>query len=268
MWKRSQQICAASVRLLCAICGLSSLAQTTWRAGIIADMLLAMDTASNTASVAIYDLAAARLLAELTWEGRRRQTQELMVTVRHLLKMAEVTPPALTALAVTTGPGSFTGVRIAISAAKGIGMGLETPPAVIGVPTLSVTAAPWLAAAAACRPAPVICALMQAGRGRYHWAFVLANDPLYRPGADAHTTGGAADLVTVLQHRADAAIWLVGEVDPALAEVVRMLPQVTVIPPAHALRRAGALAQLGAMLLAAGLADTLETLQPLYLREP
>jgi tRNA threonylcarbamoyladenosine biosynthesis protein TsaB len=93
-------------------------------------MLLAMDTATNTASAAIYDHAAARLLAETTWEGRRRQTQELMVTVRHLLRMADVTPGALTALVVTTGPGSFTGVRIAISAAKGIGLGLDARPAV------------------------------------------------------------------------------------------------------------------------------------------
>ncbi len=117
-------------------------------------MLLAMDTASTTASVALYDVAAARLLAEMTWEGRRRQTQELLGVVRQLLATVGVAPDALTALAVTTGPGSFTGVRIAISAAKGIGLGLTPPPAVIGVPTLSVTAAPWLPVAAACHPAP------------------------------------------------------------------------------------------------------------------
>jgi len=231
-------------------------------------MLLAMDTASYTASVALYDLDAARLLAEMTWEGRRRQTQELMVAVRQLLTLAGVTPAALTALAVTTGPGSFTGVRIAISAAKGIGLGLDQAPAAIGVPTLSVTAAPWLAVAAACQPAPLLCALMQAGRGRYHWTFFPAADPLYRPDGAAHATGAAAEVVTALHTRPHAAIWLVGEVDAALADAVHELPQVTVIPPIHALRRAGALAQLGAALLAAGRAATLETLQPLYLREP
>lgn len=231
-------------------------------------MLLAMDTASNTASVAIYDLHAARLLAEITWEGRRRQTQELMVTVRHLLRMADVTPDALTALVVTTGPGSFTGVRIAISAAKGIGLGLDARPAVIGAPTLSVTAAPWLTAAAACLPAPEICAVMQAGRGRYHWAFFPAGDPLYRPDAAAHTTGAADDLVAAHHARGDTPVWLAGEIDAALADAVSALPQVTVISPVHALRRAGVLAQLGAALLAAGQGDTLAALQPLYLREP
>lgn len=227
-----------------------------------------MDTASNTASVAIYDLDAARLLAEMTWEGRRRQTQELMVAVRQLLTTAGVTPTMLSALAVTTGPGSFTGVRIAISAAKGIGLGLDKAPAVIGAPTLSVTAAPWLTVAAACEPAPALCAVMQAGRGRYHWTFFTPNDPLHRPGADAHTTGAVSELAASLQSRTDAAIWLVGEVDMAIVEAAQSLPRITVIPPAYALRRAGVLAQLGAALLAAGQVDTLETLQPLYLREP
>jgi tRNA threonylcarbamoyladenosine biosynthesis protein TsaB len=231
-------------------------------------MLLAMDTASNTASVAIYDRAASRLLAETTWEGRRRQTQALMVTVRQLLTLAAVTPDMLTALAVTTGPGSFTGVRIAISAAKGIGLGLATPPAVVGVPTLSVTAAPWLTVAGASHPAPVLYAVMQAGRGRYHWARFPAGELLYRPDAAAHTTGAAADLVAALHARADASVWLAGEIDAALADAMQALPQVTVIPPVHAQRRAGVLAHLGAALLAAGQADTLAGLQPLYLREP
>lgn len=251
-----------------AIYGLRSLAQSSQRAGIISNMLLAMDTASHTASVALYDLETARLLAELTWEGRRRQTQELMVTVRQLMTLAGVTPAALTALAVTTGPGSFTGVRIAISAAKGIGLGLDKAPAVIGAPTLSVTAAPWLAVAAACQPAPVICALMQAGRGRYHWAFFSAADPLFRPDGAAHATGDAAAVVSALRAVEQASIWLAGEIDAALADAMHALPQVTVISPTHALRRAGVLAQFGAALLAAGQADALDTLQPLYLREP
>lgn len=227
-----------------------------------------MDTASHTASVAIYDRAAARLLAETTWEGRRRQTQELMVTVRQLLTLAAVRPDTLTALAVTTGPGSFTGVRIAISAAKGIGLGLATPPALIGVPTLSVTAAPWLTVAAASRPAPALYAVMQAGRGRYHWARFPADELFYRPDAAAHTTGAAADLVAALHARADVAVWLAGEIDDALAAATQTLPQVTLIPSAHAQRRAGVLAHLGAALLVAGQADTLAGLQPLYLREP
>ncbi len=231
-------------------------------------MLLAMDTASVTASVAIYDLNAARLLGEITWEGRRRQTQDLMVTVRHLLAMVDVTPDDLSALAVTTGPGSFTGVRIALSAAKGIGLGLATPPPAIGVPTLAVTAAPWLSLAAACEPAPQVCAVMHAGRGRYHWTILSTSDPLHRPTAPEHRTGSATELAAFLGISDARSIWLAGEIDATLLAAVPPLARVTAIDPVYGLRRAGVLAGFAAKLLAAGVNDSLATLQPLYLREP
>lgn len=231
-------------------------------------MLLAMDTASATASVAIYDLTTSSLLGEMTWEGRRRQTQDLMRMVHHLLTTIDIKPKALTALALTTGPGSFTGVRIAISAAKGIGLGLAPPPTMIGVPTLAVTAAPWLSLAAACEPAPQLCAVMLAGRGRYHWANLPSDDPLYRPTAADHHSGTAAELAAFLDDVVGRSAWLVGESDAALLTAVRPLVHVTVIDPVHGLRRAGALAVLAAKLLGAGITDSLAALQPLYLREP
>jgi tRNA threonylcarbamoyl adenosine modification protein YeaZ len=231
-------------------------------------MLLAMDTASTTASVAIYDTATARTLAEATWEGRRRQTQDLLVMVRQVLATAGVAPDSLRALAVTTGPGSFTGVRIAISAAKGIALGLAAPPAIVGAPTLCVTAAPWLTLAAACHPTPTICAVMHAGRRRYHWTCFAASDRLHRPDAEAHTTGTAAELAAFLGVSAAGSFWLAGEVDAELAAAVGACAHVTIIEPVHGLRRAGVLAHLAALLLEAGHAETLTSLQPLYLREP
>lgn len=231
-------------------------------------MLLAMDTASSTASVAIYDVSRLHLLAEMSWEGRRRQTQDLLLLVRHLLMTAAVPPDALTALAVTTGPGSFTGVRIAISAAKGIGLGLPAVPAVIGVPTLCVTAAPWLPLAAASQPSPAICAVMQAGRGRYHWTFFTSSDRLHRPSAGEHATGTASELAEVLANHPSPAHWLAGEIDPELATAVHALAHVMVLDPIHSLRRAGILAHLAVAFLEAGCVETLASLQPLYLRAP
>lgn len=231
-------------------------------------MLLALDTASNIASVAVYDPQQGRLLAEMTWEGRRRQTQDLMGIVRQLLATVAVAPRDLSALAATTGPGSFTGVRIAISALKGIGMGLATVPAIVGVPTLSVTAAPWLPIATACNTTSEICAVMHAGRGRYHWTFFAAGAILHRPGAAEHHTGTATELAASLALQDGRSYWLAGEVDRDLAGAVTSLPHIKVIEEIHATRRAGALAHLAAALLAAGEADTLATLQPLYLREP
>ena len=69
-------------------------------------MLLALDTATATASLALYDLTRDTLVAEWTWQARRRHTQDLLGAAQTLLHQAGATPAALTALAVTTGKRS------------------------------------------------------------------------------------------------------------------------------------------------------------------
>lgn len=247
-------------------------------------MILAIDTATVHASLALFDerdSAGAGLRAESTWNARRRHTQELLVEVDALLQRAGVPFGCVDALAVTTGPGSFTGVRVGISTVKGlvegarlaaeIGQGRETGAPlvrVLGVPTLTVSAAPWLDVAYSISPAPVVCALIQAGRGRYNWCFFGPEDLLYRPPAEAHGAGTAEELAAVLAAHGADAIWLVGEVDAPLADAVRPLPRVTAIDAAFGQRRAGTLARLAALLLAEGVAERAESLHPLYLHPP
>lgn len=230
-------------------------------------MLLALDTATTTASLAVYDLQGHQLLAELTWQARRRQTQELLMAAQQLLRLADVAPAALTALAVTTGPGSFTGVRIGISAVKGMGLGLPQPPQVVGIPTLAVTAAPWLDAARGVQPMH-ICACIQAGRGRYNWAWFAAGEWSSRPDAAAHTAGTADELAGVLAERPPGTTWLCGEVGADLAKATAGLPGTVVLDAVSSMRRAGFLAGLAARHLAAGTTDSLASLQPIYLRNP
>ena len=231
-------------------------------------MLLALDTATTTASLAFYDLTAGQLLAEFTWQARRRQTQDVLGEAQHMLALLGLTPRDLTALAVTTGPGSFTGVRIGISAAKGIGLGLPSMPRVIGVPTLSVTAAPWLAALATVTPAAMLCACIQAGRSRYNWAWFGSDDCLKRPNVREHQAGPAAELVAALAALAPNPVWLAGEVTPDMVEALHAHRHVLVIDSASGLRRAGHLARLAVRCFAAGIEDSLQALHPLYLRNP
>ncbi len=234
-------------------------------------MLLALDTATATASLALYDLAADHLLLEMTWDARRRQTQDLLVTAQRAFDLVERTPQQVTALAVTTGPGSFTGVRIGISTVKGIGLGLASAsalPQVVGLPTLTVTAAPWLALAATSTPAPRICACIQAGRGRYNWAWFAAGDLLARPGAADHQAGTAAEFAAVLAGAAAGPIWLVGECGADLRSAVAPLAHVFTLDDVGGLRRASHLARLAALAIAAGRTEPLDSLQPLYLRNP
>jgi tRNA threonylcarbamoyl adenosine modification protein YeaZ len=231
-------------------------------------MLLALDTATATASLAVYDLSAQQLLAEWTWQARRRQTQDLLRTAQQLLQQLDLQPAQLTALAVTTGPGSFTGVRIAISAAKGIGLGLPTPPRVIGLPTLSVTAAPWLALLGVTQPTARLCAFIQAGRGRYNWHWFTDDSLLQRPTAVEHEGGTAIEFAAALAHCAPQPMWLAGELDTTLQQALTGLPHVVVLDPVSTLRRAGQLARLAALHFAQGTSEELRQLQPLYLRNP
>lgn len=227
-------------------------------------MLLAVDTATATASVALYDLTNQLLLAESTWQARRRHTEELLLTTQAMLAQMNVPPAQLRALAVTTGPGSFTGVRIALSVVKGIGVGLPTPPQTIGLPTLTVTAAPWLPLAQGV--SAHVWAYIQAGRGRYNWT--VFDQSLYRPVAADHHAGTAAEFATALAAHADQPIWLVGEPAPDLLDAVATLQHVTVVDAISAMRRAGVLARLAAQQIAAGQSDDLAALQPLYLQGP
>lgn len=228
-----------------------------------ADLLLAVDTATVTASVALYNLRQASLLAETTWQARRRHTQELLLTTQQMLAQHNVPPSRLTALAVTTGPGSFTGVRIAMSVIKGIALGLATPPQAVGIPTLSVTAAPWLALAAHANAH--VWAYIQAGRGRYNWAIFDQPQPAHPTAADHHA-GTATEFAATLAEDRNQLIWLVGEVAPDLAEAVAPLAHVVLVDSISALRRAGVLAQLAAQQIAVGQTDEISALQPLYLQ--
>jgi tRNA threonylcarbamoyladenosine biosynthesis protein TsaB len=230
-------------------------------------MLLALDTATETASVALYDLNTQHLLAEWTWQARRRHSQDLLATAGQMLASLGLAASEVTALAVTTGPGSFTGVRVAISAVKGIALGLPALPQIVGAPTLCVTALPWVGLAAQLTPPPLICAYLQAGRGRYNWAYFSSDGAFYRPTVADHY-GGAIEEFSQALATAAGPLWLVGEIDTPVARAAAVLDHVAVIDAVGGWRRAGFLAQLAARRLAAGLADDLKTLQPLYLRNP
>lgn len=231
-------------------------------------MLLAVDCATVTASLALYDSQRDLVLAEQTWQARRRHTQDVLIVAQRLLDLAAVAPQDIDTLAVTTGPGSFSGVRIGISVVQGVALGLPQPPRVLGFPTLCVTAAPWLEVAWASSPVAVVCAVLQAGRGRVNWCFFGPEDLLFRPSTADHGQGTTADLVAALVNHGAPTLWLVGEVDSALAAAVLSLPHVTVVSNTGGLRRAAHLARLAALLLTEDPEAGNEPVRPIYLRTP
>lgn len=106
-------------------------------------LILALDTALEACSVALHDLEADRTLVRLQERMARGHAEALIPMVERALDEAEVAISDVDAFAVTVGPGSFTGLRVGISAARGFGLATGKP--VIGIPTLTVLAAPLLA---------------------------------------------------------------------------------------------------------------------------
>jgi tRNA threonylcarbamoyladenosine biosynthesis protein TsaB len=130
--------------------------------------LLALDTSTSTASVALFD--GQRVLSETTWQAGREHSTRLLIEVDLAFERIGRTPTELTGLVVARGPGSFTGVRVALSVAKGMAAGLSIP--VWGVSSLDV-----LAHAAGEVDLPVR-ALLEAGRGRYATALYVHGVPV------------------------------------------------------------------------------------------
>ena len=99
-------------------------------------MLLAFETSAKAASVALFD--GEKLLGESYQNTGLTHSQTLMLMAEDLLKNCGANVSDLTSVAVAAGPGSFTGVRIGVSAAKGLAWGREIP--CYGVSTLEAMA--------------------------------------------------------------------------------------------------------------------------------
>ncbi len=102
-------------------------------------MIFALDGAATDLSLALASSDGA-LVDEVAWTSAQRQSAELLPRAIALLAANDVRWPDLMAIAVGTGPGSFTGLRVAMALAKGLALGLGRP--FVGVPCLAA----WLAA--------------------------------------------------------------------------------------------------------------------------
>jgi tRNA threonylcarbamoyladenosine biosynthesis protein TsaB len=102
--------------------------------------VLAIDTALAACSVGVFDSEANRMLANQSLAMTRGHAEALMPLVERVMAEAGTTFTAIDRVAVTTGPGSFTGLRVGVAAARGIAIAAEKP--AIGITTLLAYAAP------------------------------------------------------------------------------------------------------------------------------
>jgi tRNA threonylcarbamoyladenosine biosynthesis protein TsaB len=104
--------------------------------------ILAIDTALEACAAAVLDTEQGRVASE-TLPMVRGHAEALLPLVERVMRQADMPFSALDRIAVTTGPGSFTGLRVGISAARGIALAAGKP--AVGLTTLSAYAAPMIA---------------------------------------------------------------------------------------------------------------------------
>jgi tRNA threonylcarbamoyladenosine biosynthesis protein TsaB len=103
-------------------------------------LILAIDTALDACSAGVLDTDAGKLIAQESQALKRGHAEALMPLIARVMKDAGIAFTRLDRIAVTNGPGSFTGLRVGLSAGRGIALAAEKP--VVGVTTLTAYAAP------------------------------------------------------------------------------------------------------------------------------
>jgi len=103
-------------------------------------LILAIDTALDACSAGVLDTDAGKLIALESQPMKRGHAEALMPLIARVIRQAGIAFASFDRIAVTTGPGSFTGLRVGLSAARGIALAADKP--VVGLTTLTAYAAP------------------------------------------------------------------------------------------------------------------------------
>jgi tRNA threonylcarbamoyl adenosine modification protein YeaZ len=218
-------------------------------------MQLAIDTSTDTASLAL--VRERHVLAEFTWRCGQNHTRQLLPNLEHLLRQFELGPAEITGIIVARGPGSFNGLRVGISVAKGLAFSLGIP--IVGISSLEAEAYQHA------ETGLPVCPIFSAGRGEIATAMYHKRDGEWLQLADEDVT-----TVDVLCSGIATRTIFCGEYVPTIApQITELLKGKAVIPSATtSIRRGGFLAELGLKRLEAGDIDEPATLQPVYLRRP
>jgi tRNA threonylcarbamoyladenosine biosynthesis protein TsaB len=181
-----------------------------------------------------------------------------MPAIVRMLERQGVSVEALTAIGVSLGPGSFTGLRIGMGVAKGLVLAREIP--LLGIPTLQTVAYPHFS-----QRGVAICAVVRAGRGRLCVQFFRRRRGRWWPTDEPRLANPEG-----LCEMAEITTFFCGEIDAAVSALLqeRLAEKAILASPAATLRRAGYLAELAWARFQQGEADDVDTLSPIYLQQP
>jgi tRNA threonylcarbamoyladenosine biosynthesis protein TsaB len=191
------------------------------------------------------------VLWESAWLAHMRHTITLAPLVAQALTTVGLRAEDVRAVGVTTGPGSFTALRVGLAFAQGFALGHHVP--IIGVPTLDVLAY------AQPKSDHVLAAVLQAGRARVAAGLYRWQARAWRAEGEV-LSFGLAELVAWLPHGAIVC----GELNREVREGIAPRRDLRVAPAAAALRRAGYLAEIAWRRMREGQTES-GPLAPIYL---
>lgn len=211
-------------------------------------LMLGLETAGPTVSVALVQEGA--LLGEYALHHTRAHSETLMPLVDMLLDTLEIAPGALGAIAVDHGPGSFTGVRIGVCAANGMGHAL-------GIPVVGVNSLRALYAQVGFLPGAV-CALLDARNDTVYAAVYQGRHTLREP--------EAVLVETLLGELPEGTLFIGSGAGVYRARILARVPGATLVPEAQGELRAASLCTVAERLLREMGPDPFVEAAPLYLR--
>lgn len=218
-------------------------------------LILAFESSAKAASVAL--MRDGVLLAESFQNNGKTHSATLMPMAQQVLRDCGVAPTELTAVAVAKGPGSFTGVRIGVSAAKGLAWGADKP--VCGVSTLAAMAAQMTMMRG------IICPVMDARRSQvYNALFESDGKKLTRLTEDRAISleNLKKDLETY-----EKTIFLVGDGTKLCYNTLSEALPLLTLPPIHLeMQRASGVAMAAESMVINGELEAPGKLEPNYLR--
>lgn len=218
--------------------------------------LLAVDASSLVASVAI--LEDDIVIAEYTVNHKKTHSQTLMGMLDEIVRMTQTDLKSIDAIAVSGGPGSFTGLRIASATVKGLGLALEKP--IVSVPTIDAMAySLW-------GVADLICPMMDARRNQVYTGVYTFADGEFKT-VLPQCAMEIESLADYLNAAGKKCVILGDGVPVGLPVLKEKLTVPFEVAPAHVSRqRAAAVGALGMRYYEAGKIETADAHQPDYLR--
>lgn len=217
--------------------------------------ILAIDTSTQVSSVAV--VSDGKLAAELTMQAKLTHSETLLPHIEEVLGMANQKKEELEGIAVSLGPGSFTGLRIGLATAKAMAYALQLP--IVGVPTLRALA--WHFPMEGFQLLPMIDA--QKGNvyvERYMWE----HGKLLRK-----TEVQVLPVEEVIRRTEElpGTVVLMGDVISKRIEGKQTLPMHVVLAPLHLrMPRAANVALCGLELLKEGKTGNVMDMEPVYIR--